>query len=146
MNNLDTKQLLELVSSQMGIETKLDLFIKYPNNNYLLLEEKECPFSICDSLFFIPIDKKDKENPYECHLIATPKKKNNRSFVSIPVIDENSNFLYMMPFLSTSKSFHMDAIINLMQSIHQSPDTSISIYSKNDRRYGQNDHTSANIK
>lgn len=138
VNNFTTKQLLELISTQMGIETKLDLFIKFPDNNYLLLEEKECPFSICDSLFFLPLDKKEKENLYKYHLIATPKKKTNRSFILIPVIDEKSNFLYMMPFLSTSKYFHMDSIIKSIQTIHQCPITSISIYSKKGEKLNDN--------
>lgn len=130
VNNLNTKQLLELVSSNVGIETELNLFIKFPNNNFLLLEENESPFQITESLFYLPIDKEDKEKLHSYHLIATPKKKTNRSFLLIPVIDEESNFLYMMPFLQTSKSFHLDSILKSIQAIHQCPKSSISVYTK----------------
>ena len=129
-SNMTAKQLIEQVSSEAGVDTNLDLMIQFPNNFLLVLDEDDNPFSISESLFFLPFNPDDRKKLHTHYLKVSPKKLQIRSSLYIPVIDQNSNLLYMMPIQSTPSTFSMGKIIELILNVHKCSPDSISVYTR----------------
>lgn len=128
-NNMTVKQLIEQISSEVGVNTDLDLFIQFPNGMHLLLDENDNPFTFTESLFFLPFNHGDKKKNLHSHYLkASPKKLQILSSIYIPIIDQNSNFLYRMPIRSTPSTFNMNKIINLLLKVHKCSPDFISVY------------------